>query len=391
MYNLLIKLFVKNKDDIKDENVRGSYGALASVFGIVSNTIVCIMKIVVGLFTKTISILADGINNLADALSCFVSLFGFHMSKKRADKKHPYGHQRIEYLAGFIVSVIIIVLGIQLIINSVERIIEPEEITDKFVLNIVILSIAIIVKIYQALFNYRIGKKIDSPTLKATAIDSRNDVLATIAVLIGLIISHYTKYNLDAYFGIIVGLFICISGIKLVLETSSPLIGEAPDPEVVKEMMDLILNNDLILGAHDLEIHSYGPSKKFASCHVEVDSRGDLVTLHDVIDQIEMECRKKYGIITTLHLDPILVGDKKTSEYKEFVLNTLMENLTFSFSIHDFRIVTGPTHTNVIFDLVVPYELEETDEEIEKKVEKLIHEKDETVFSVVNIDHVYSE
>lgn len=386
MENLFVKLFIKNKDNVKDERVRRQYGVLASVFGIISNAIVCTIKIIVGLLSSTISILADGINNLADALSSFVALFGFKISGKKADKKHPYGHQRMEYIAAFVVSVIIVVLGVQLIINSIDKIKNPGEISSKFWLNVSILGGAILIKAYQAFFNYKIGKRIDSQALRATAADSRNDCISTLVVLVGYIISYYTKVNLDGYFGLAVGVFICISGFKLVFESASPLLGEAPDPELIEKFEALVLKYDCVLGIHDLEIHSYGPSKIYASCHVEVDSKGDLIEMHDSIDQIEHECKAKLGILTTLHLDPILVGDIKTNEMRSFVEQILLENLPFKWSIHDFRIVTGPTHTNLIFDVVVPCDIKETNEEVEELIKELIHSKDESVFVVVNID-----
>lgn len=387
MESIWVKLFIKNKNDINNVKVRTKYGTLASLFGIISNTIICVFKIIVGAITGIVSIVADGINNLSDALSSIVSLFGFKMSQKKPDKEHPYGHQRVEYIAGFIVSVIICILGVQLIISSIDKIRNPEAAQGHFILTIAVLVFAIFMKIYQAWINYSIGKKINSTSLKATAADSRNDVISTILVLVGVFISHFTKYNLDGYFGIAVGAFVCFSGIKLVFESSNPLIGEAPSKELVNKLIYTIKNHEVVLGVHDLEIHSYGPSKMFAVCHVEVDSRGDLIELHDEIDQIEHEVRNTMDIMLTIHMDPVLVGDKKTEELKVLVKEVLQKGLSFSWSMHDFRIVVGPTHTNVVFDLVVPYTVKQTEAELKELIEKLVNTYDNSLHTSIDIDY----
>lgn len=391
MDSILVKLFIKDYKNTSSESVRIKYGALASIFGIISNVVICVLKIIVGAFSGALSILADGINNLSDALNSIVALIGFKMSQKKADKEHPYGHQRMEYIAGFIVSVIVCVLGVELILEAVDKIKSNDTSVGYFYLNIVVLAFAIIVKLYQAILNRSIGKKINSQTLIATATDSRNDVISTSLVLIGLIISRLTGYSLDGYFGLAVGLLVCYSGIKLVIEASNPLIGEAPSKELVLEIEKRIKAHDDVLGIHDLEIHSYGPSIIFASCHVEVDSRGDLISLHDKIDQIEHEIKNELNVHLTIHLDPVLVGDKKTDEFREFTKSLLKENLSFSWSIHDFRIVSGPTHTNIIFDIIVPYGLKQTDAEIEDYIKKIIHDANNTFYAIVDIDHDYND
>ena len=390
MYKLLVRLFIKNKDDVKNEKVRSSYGVLASAFGIFSNMLASALKIVVGFLSSTISILADGINNLADMLSSVVALIGFKLSRKKPDKEHPYGHERIEYIAGFIISAVIVILGVQLIIDSVKEIGVDKAPSDKFWLNVGVLVAAILIKLYQAIFNFKVGKTINSTTIKATAIDSRNDIIATSIVLVGYIISYFTKVNLDSYLGTLVGLFITYSGFKLILESSSTLLGEAPDKDLVQRFKDILESNNIVLGIHDLEIHSYGPSKVYASCHVEVDSRGDILTLHDEIDRLENRCKTELGVQTTLHLDPLLVDDPLTNELKEFVLETLKE-LPFKWNIHDFRIVTGPTHTNTIFDIVIPFDVEETEEEIKVLVNDLINTRRSDVFAVVDIDYDHND
>ncbi len=391
MINLLTKMFIKNKEDIKNDKVRSAYGTLASIFGIVSNLVVSTMKLIVGFITNTISIVADGFNNLSDSLSCFVSLFGFKMSQKKADKEHPYGHQRIEYIASFIVSVIIVVLGVQLIGSSIEKIRFKEEVTDKFVLNVVILSIAIIIKLYQSYFNYKIGRKINSLALIATAADSRNDVIATSAVLVGLIISHFSGYNLDGYIGLLVGLLICYSGFKLVFESASPLIGEAPNLELIQDLKNTILESELIIGVHNLQIHSYGPSINFASCDVEVDSNLDLITVHEEIDNIESICRQRYQIKLTMHVDPVLVGDKNTQEYKDFILSLLNQTFNFKCMVLDFRVGMKSSGTKINFNLVVPYDIKLSDEEIVNILKEKVMEKDSKIELLVYIDHNYTD
>lgn len=260
MDSILVKLFIKDYKNTQSEDVRIKYGALASIFGIVSNVIICAFKIVIGVISGALSILADGINNLSDALNSIVSLLGFKMSQKKPDKEHPYGHQRMEYIAGFIVSVIVCVLGVQLILEAIDKIRNPGSEVSYFYLNLGILCFAIIIKLYQAILYRSIGKKINSQTLIATSTDSRNDVISTSLVLVGLIISKFTGYNLDGYFGLAVGLLVCYSGIKLVMEASNPLLGEAPSKELVHEIERRIKAHDVVIGIHDLEIHSYGPS-----------------------------------------------------------------------------------------------------------------------------------
>lgn len=387
MIGLLAKLFIKNSNNPKDEKVRAAYGTLASVFGIFSNLLVSVMKLIVGFITNTISIIADGFNNLSDMLSSLVSLFGFKMSQKKADKEHPYGHQRMEYIASFVVSVVIVVVGIQLINDSISKIRNPEETTDKFILNAVILGIAILIKLYQAIVYYRIGKKIDSITLKATASDSRNDVVATSVVLIGLIISHFSKYNLDGYFGVAVGLLICYTGFKLVLESANPLIGEGPDLKLTSDIKNTILANNLILGVHDLQIHSYGPSMNFASCDVEVDSSLDLITVHEQIDNIELECREKYNTKLTIHVDPVIIGDTTTAYWRDFIENIIKSTYDFKFEIPDFRVSTNSNRTKLIVNLVLPFDLKVNDDTIIDTIKKKAEMENKDVLLALYVDH----
>ena len=300
--NILIKLFIKNYKDVNNPQVRQKYGNLASIFGIISNFFICVLKLIFGLLFNLISLIADGFNNLSDAGSSLVSLIGFKLSSKPADKDHPYGHARIEYIAGLAVSIIISILGVQLITNSISGIIDNfnkpfqkmEQI--EFIITIVVLSISILVKIFQGLFYKKIGKRISSLALIATSTDSRNDVLATSFVLVGIIISQCCSFYIDGYLGCIVGIFILISGFKLIKETSNPLIGEKVDDELVKKLVHKILSYDGVLGIHDLQIHNYGPKTYYASIHVEVDASKDILSTHDMIDNIEKEILHEYRV-----------------------------------------------------------------------------------------------
>lgn len=394
MTNLLIKLFIKNYEDTSNPEVRRKYGNLASIFGIVSNVFICIFKLIFGLIFNLISLIADGINNLTDAGSSIVSLIGFKLSSKPADKDHPFGHARIEYISGFIVSILIVILGIQLISNSISDIIDKfntqfiSPTTNEFIISTIILSIAIIVKLFQGIFYKKIGKKINSLTLIANAEDSRNDVISTSAVLLGLIISKIFNFYTDGYLGLIVGIFILYSGFKLIKETSDPLISEKIDPELIKNFTSTITSHEQILGIHDLQIHAYGPDTYFASIHAEVDASKDILTTHDLIDNIEKELLQKYKIITTIHMDPVVLNDPYTEEIKQKIIPEITKLQSIK-NIHDFRIVKGPTHTNIIFDVVVKQETKIKDQEIQKQITNIIKNIDESYSAIITIDHDY--
>ena len=400
MFTLLTKIFIKNYQDYKDSKVRNDYGTLASIFGIVSNFIICAMKFIVGLLFSIISITADAVNNLADASSSFVSLIGIKLSNKPADNDHPFGHARIEYIAGFVVSILIAALGIVLIYSSIVNIIEvatgAKEIVKmeslEFYITIATLSLAILLKIYQAYVNYSIGKKINSTVLKATATDSRNDVIATSVVLLGTIINYFftiERVSIDGILGSLVGIFIGISGYKLIIETVDPLLGKAPEKEIVQELTQKILSYENILGIHDLQMHSYGPNCIFATCHVEIDSQIDVLISHDLIDNIEKDCLKDLKIFTTIHMDPVVLNDPFQDELKIKVLDMLKE-FPFPCSIHDFRIVKGPTHTNIVFDLLVPMNEKLSDSQIKNLVTNQIKLIDESYFAYPTIDRDYT-
>lgn len=400
MIKFLSKLFIKDYNNVKSKEVRKKYGILASLFGIISNIFICGMKFVIGLIFHIISITADAVNNLADASSSLVSLVGVKLSNKPADNDHPFGHARIEYIAGFIVAIIVAALGIILVINSIQDIIDVAKgtkiiekmNTTEFIITVCILVVAIGLKIYQAFFNYTIGKKIDSSVLKATAVDSRNDVIATLVVLIGTIVSQFTniqKVSIDGILGVLVGVFIGISGYKLIIETADPLLGKAPDPELVKEFTEKVTSNPEILGIHDLQMHSYGPNCIFATCHVEIDSTMDVLKSHDLIDNIERECLSELKIFTTIHMDPVVINDPFQNELKQKVIDIIKE-FNFPCSIHDFRIVKGETHTNLVFDILVPMNEKLTDSQIKKLIVEKIQNLNSTYFAYPTIDRDYT-
>ncbi len=387
MTNFLIKLFIKRNDNVSNSQVREQYGKLAGLIGIISNFFLFLIKITAGLLFNSISITADAVNNLSDSGSSLVTLFGFKMSGKPADEKHPYGHARMEYISGLVVSLIILVLGFQLIKSSVEKIITPQ-VTEFSFLSIAVLLIAIGIKLWQCLFYRKIGKLIHSTTLIATSIDSRNDIIATSGVLISTILSQVIGFNFDGYMGTIVAIIIIISGIRLVMDTSSPLLGTAPSKEFVDSIYKKILTYDNIIGLHDLTVHSYGNGQYFASVHCEVAAEQDIMVSHDIIDNIERNFLNEQGIKIVIHLDPVVTSDEKTSNLK----NKIIEEITLispQISVHDFRAVWGVTHSNLIFDVVVPFGFIWCDEELKSMISKEIAKIDPSYYAVITVDHDY--
>lgn len=390
MINWLCKIFIKNYDDIHDSKVRGRYGKFAGIVGIISNLILFSLKLILGLLTGAISIVADAINNLADMGSSVITLIGFKLSTMPADEEHPFGHERIEYITGLIVSILIIIIGLSLGKSSFDKIISPLPLDNTYiVITCILLGVAILIKLWQSIFNYKIGKKIDSVALLATSQDSKNDVISTLAVLLGIILSTYVfNFNLDGYLGIAVSLFIIISGIKLVKETTDPLIGVTPDKERVKEITDKILSYEGVLGIHDLVCHMYGQTKLFMTVHVEVDANASLLESHDKIDTIEKEVGQEFNVELTIHMDPIETNNEDLTKISQIIKEHLKgyeDDLTF----HDLRMVRGYTHTNIIFDIVIPYSSKISQKELFKNLETVIKNEDELYEIVVNFDHNY--
>lgn len=387
MTDFLCKRFVKNHENTKEPQVREGYGKLASVVGIISNAILCIAKILVGLISGSIAIIADGINNLADASSSVITLAGFKLSAMPEDEEHPYGHARIEYITGMIVSVLIVVVGVELIKSSIDKILHPEPLEFSWSI-VIVLLLAILLKIWQAMFNIKVGKKINSVALTATGADSRNDVISTAAVLFSIIIGKMANIQIDGYMGVLVALFIIWSGIGLIKETSSPLLGEAPDPDLVAAISEMVSDFDGVLGIHDLVVHNYGPGKIFASIHIEVDANGDLMESHDMVDNIERQLSKKLHIVLTAHMDPIKIDDPIVSLMNE-VTTKVTDSLDGISNVHDLRVVPGPTHTNIIFDVVVNPSCKLSNKEIHQTFTDTIKAIDENYFVVINFDKNY--
>lgn len=366
MIKLLRRIFIKDYKNIENGKVRTAHGQLASAFGVVTNVFLFVVKLIFGVLAGSISIIADSINNLSDTGNSFVSLIGFKISAKPADKEHPFGHQRLEYLAGLIISIVIVVLGANLLVQSIQRIISNE--SSVYTLwTFIILGIAILLKIYQSYFNYRVGKLIDSITLKATALDSLLDVVATSAVLISSLVSYFFGWNIDGYMGILVSIVVSYSGIKMIKETTDPLIGKAADKELVHKVIKDIMSFDGVLGVHDLRAHSYGPTKVFMSIHVEVDCKVDIVISHDVVDRIETAIKDKYDIDLVIHMDPIDPNDAEAIALLE-KLQSALQGISKDLSLHDFRLIKERKVKKAIFEVVVPFELKMKHEDISARL-----------------------
>ena len=388
MTNLLIKLFTKINQNVGHTRLRERYGIFASAVGIATNVLLFIIKLVVGIVANSISIIADAINNLSDSGASLVTLVGFKISGKPADAEHPFGHARAEYISSLIVSFIIVILGFELIIESVKKIINPETIAFNTV-TVAVLIIAILLKFWLSRFYKKIAGIIDSPALIATSVDSRNDMLATSGVLVGLIISNRTGFNLDGYIGLLIALLILVSGIKLVLETISPLLGEAPNKDLVNRITQKILSYENILGIHDLTVHNYGKGKCFASVHCEVPADQDFMESHDLIDNIERDFLKEDKIHLVIHLDPVVINDEKTNKLRQEVEN-IISQISPHISMHDFRVVWGPSHCNLIFDVVVPYDYDSGEEELIQLITEKIAQLNENYRPVITIDRSYT-
>lgn len=388
MTNFLIKHFIPNASDVKSPAVRQRYGVVSGVVGILCNALLCTAKIAAGLLTGAVSIVADGINNLSDGGSCVVSLLGFKMAGKPADDKHPFGHGRIEYVAGLIVSFIIVLMGVELAKTSLDKIFHPEEISFSWITPAV-LGISILVKLWMCFFNRKMGDKIDSAVLRATAMDSLSDVAATSAVLAGFVIGYWARVNLDGYLGVLVALFILYTGVSTAKGTLDLLLGEAPDPEFVKQIQQEVLSYPEIIGVHDLIVHNYGPGHSVVSLHAEVPCDVDILKIHDTIDNAERDLKKKFDCEVVIHMDPIITDDKETNEIHQ-KLSSIVRLLDSRVTIHDFRMVKGPTHTNLIFDIVVPHQFRLTDKQVVESLRQAVKALDARYEIVVNVDKAYT-
>lgn len=385
--NFLVRRFIKNYQDTKDANVRTSVGKLSGIVGIFSNLFLFVIKFVIGTIVHSVSIQADGVNNLTDAGSNIISILSFHLANKPADKDHPFGHERTETIASLFVGILILVLGFETAKESISKVIHPGSI-DFRIASVIILLISIIVKFWMYAYNKKLSKTYDSSLLEATALDSISDVCGTTAVLVSTLLSPVLHFNLDGYMGIVVSGIILYGAYGLLRDMINSLIGEAPDPELVHNIVDMIMAHPAILGVHDMMLHNYGPNKIFVSAHVEVDSSKDIFETHDHIDNIEREVKKNMNIDLVLHMDPVKVNDPETELYRAKVVEAIHQ-IDPKWRFHDFRIVSGPTHVNLVFDLVIPFEEKYAQEEIEEMLLKHI-ESDKKIYLVLTIDHPYA-
>lgn len=384
MTDLILRIFVRNHKNTEDPAVRDKCGRVAGAVGIVTNFLLFLMKIIVGTAFHSVSVTADAVNNLTDSGSSVVTLIGFKMASKPADEKHPFGHARIEYLSGVIVSFIVIFLGLQLGMSSVEKIITPEE-NALTPVALVVLVISILAKLWQCLFYRKVGRMIKSESVEATSKDSRNDVIATSVVLLGAVITMLTGVNLDGYMGAAVALFIVFSGVQLTISTADPLLGQAPEGELVQTITEKMLSYPGIIGMHDLAVHNYGVGRCFASAHCEVDAKNDILVSHDLIDNIERDFSRDLGIHMVIHLDPVIVGDARTDAL-HCKVQSLVTALYPTVTIHDFRVIWGVTHSNIVFDAAVPFSVKDSDAVITQKLEAEIQKLDPDYRTVVTID-----
>lgn len=384
MTDLILRIFVRDHKNTEDPAVRDKCGRVAGAVGIVTNFLLFLMKIIVGTVFHSVSVTADAVNNLTDSGSSVVTLIGFKMASKPADEKHPFGHARIEYLSGVIVSFIVIFLGLQLGMSSIEKILTPEE-NALTPVALVVLVISILAKLWQCLFYRKVGRMIKSESVEATSKDSRNDVIATSVVLFGAVITMLTGVNLDGYMGAAVALFIVFSGVQLTISTADPLLGQAPEGELVQTITEKMLSYPGIIGMHDLAVHNYGVGRCFASAHCEVDAKNDILVSHDLIDNIERDFGRDLGIHMVIHLDPVIVGDARTDAL-HCKVQSLVTALYPTVTIHDFRVIWGVTHSNIVFDAAVPFAVKDSDAVITQKLEAEIQKLDPDYRTVVTID-----
>lgn len=386
MTTLILRLFIKNYQDVSNPQVHVRYGKLAGLVGIATNFLLFLSKLLIGIFFHSVSILADAVNNLMDFASSIITMVGFKLSEKPADEEHPFGHARMEYISGLIISFIIAILGFQLAQTSIEKILAPEE-SAFGLLTILILIGAICVKLWQGLFYHKLGKAIDSPTLEAAATDSRGDVVATGAVLLGTVITALTGFNLDGYMGLAVAVYLIVSGIRLLISTADPLLGMAPSRELTQKITEKILSYDGIIGMHDLMVHSYGAGQCFACVHCEVPASEDIMVSHDIVDNIEHDFKREFNIQLVIHMDPIVTDDAVTNALREMTKD-IVRGISDAITVHDFRVVKGPTHSNLIFDIAVPFSYHCDENTLAEEISKRVQAKDPSLRTVITVDRV---
>ena len=387
MISLLVKLFYGEMDMSDEKAVRRAYGTTCSGAGIGFNVLLFAGKLIAGMLSGSVAIVSDAFNNLSDAGSSIISLVGFKLSNKKSDPQHPFGHGRLEYISGLCVSFLIILMGVELGKASIEKIIEPAQV--KFsLLTAAILAASILVKLYMALYNSRVGKRLNAVTMKAMAKDSLSDAVATSVVLMSMIVAKLADIAIDGYCGVIVAAFILFTGITAARDTISPLLGQKPDSEFIEEVMRIVNAHKEIIGTHDLVVHDYGPGRLMITLHAEVDADMDILVAHDAVDNIENELREKLGCSAVVHMDPIVTDDVETNATREEI-KRVVSNIDSRMTIHDFRMVPGPTHTNVIFDVAVPFDTDMDDDELRKILGARIRDVDSKLNAVIEIDKCY--
>lgn len=389
MLELLSRIFIRNRDETQDPSVRQAYGILCGGLGVVLNILLFAAKYIAGILTASIAITADAFNNLSDAGSSIITLIGFKISGKRNDDEHPFGHGRFEYIAGLVVAMVILFMGFDLAKTSVGKIFSPEPIVFNGA-SAIILAVSILVKLYMCLYNRKISVKINSVAMKATAMDSLSDAAATSAVLVATLIAHFSSWQIDGWMGALVSLMIVWAGFNAARDTISPLLGNPPDPEFVKNVEQIVRSYDQIQGIHDLMAHDYGAGRIILSLHAEVPANGDLMELHDLIDTIERRLKSELRCEAVIHMDPISTDNDLVSQTRDLVLQTLQEHIDPRISIHDFRMVSGHTHTNVIFDAIIPYSITSSDSQLRAEIRRLVGDLDGSFFAVVTIDRPYT-
>ena len=387
MFDQIVKKTISNYQQVENPEVRERYGTLCSVLSIICNCIMVIFKLFFGLLTHSVAIMADGFNNLSDMGSNLATFFGFKLAGKHPDSDHPYGHGRYEYIAGLIISFLILLVAFSSLKESAMKIWQPEALNFSWGA-VIVLIVSILMKLWMASFNNKAGKLIDSPSLKAASQDSLNDVCTTFATLLSLCLSLFTSLPLDGIIGIVVSLFVLKSGIDIFKDTVDPLLGKAPDKALVDDIYQYVLSFDKVLGIHDFMLHDYGPGRQYMTFHAEVDCHEDVMEIHDQIDIIERGLLEKYNILTTIHMDPIDTTDAFTNELKQRVID-IVKNINQQYSIHDFRLVRGPTHTNLIFDVLLPADDEISHQELKQKITKAVQQLNPQYFCVIQIDHAF--
>lgn len=389
MINYLINKYIKNADDIQNETVRFAYGKLTSIIGIAANLLLFIVKLIIGFMTRSVSIMSDGFNNLSDVMTCLVTVLGYRIASKPADKEHPFGHGRVEYVVSFVIAVVIFTVSFELIKQGIQQIMEPNEILFKPVL-MLILVLSIGVKLWISYLNHTIGKRIDNLAMIATAQDARNDAWSTLITIVAMLLSQLkTTFPFDGVATLVIACFILKSGYELIKEIVDRLIGKPADQELVKQIREIILKHKEIRGLHDLIIHDYGPSVKIGSAHAEVDAKMNFVKIHDIIDQAEREVGDTLHVMMTLHMDPIEYDNPITNAYFED-LKCILSQIDPAITVHDFRAVLGDEHTNLVFDLVIPYSFYLEDEQIKTEIDRHFEKYPNKIYTVITFDHPYT-